>query len=686
MAHGPATMARAFDLGQLNEAQRLAVKTLEGPVLILAGAGTGKTRTITARIGHMVGEGIEPEGILAVTFTNKAANEMRERVAAMVGKKTAAKMTLCTFHSLCVRILRSAIDRLGYKRNFSIYSQGDQQGLVKKIIVRRGGRDEKLDASVVLATISACKNRGLSLEDAKDALLAVVAKEYEAEKKALNAVDFDDLLVLAVELLREHGDVRDQWQQRFRYIMVDEFQDTNRLQMDLMRLLAGSHSNICVVGDDDQSIYGWRGAEISNILDFERFFPDPTIIKLEENYRSTQAILHTANSIIAHNLQRRDKRLWSGKHGAEKVRLVLMPGDLEEAETIVDEIMLASHMEKRPWEDFAVLFRMNSQSRLLEEKLRERNIPYRVVGGQSFFDRREVKDVLSYLVLLVHPDDDVNLLRILNTPPRGIGKTVAERAIEMSRSDGTSVFATLRSPAFLETLSSKARKAVEAFVQMIIDFGAQAGLPSSNYAEVGERMIRESGYENYIERMCKTPEEAMRRRESVHDLIGDVYRHHGRHSSKGLRGFLDDVVLGMDRDDDKEDIANQQGVCLITLHAAKGLEFPIVYLVGLEEGVLPHRRSVEEGSRDEERRLFYVGITRAMERLTITYCHVRKRFGEKVACLPSSFLQEMDRKEVEELNLQDINSQPLEDDDAEQSFAMLYEMLGEIEGDTQSGA
>ncbi|MFN5578532.1 MAG: ATP-dependent helicase, partial [Akkermansiaceae bacterium] len=452
-------MANDFAFESLNHAQREAVANLDGPVMILAGAGTGKTRTVTCRIAHMLERKIPPAEILAVTFTNKAASEMRERIGGMVSKHAAEQMTVCTFHSLCVRLLRGGIDKLGYKKNFSITAYSDQVGIMKQLLVRKGGTDEKIKAETVLTEISRAKNKGIDVQDISDDYFAQLAVAYQNELRAQNAVDFDDLLVLAEQVLREHSDVRDHFRKLYTRVTVDEFQDTNSLQMRLLQQLVGPPYHVCVVGDDDQSIYGWRGAETANILEFERFFPNPKIIRLEENYRSTHAVLHTANSLIKHNLGRRGKILRSTRMGGEKVRVVAMPGDDEEAEFISEEILAAKSAVGRKWEDFAVLFRTNGQSRKLELALRERKIPYRMVGAQSFYDRREVRDVLAYAQLLAAPDTDVPLLRILNAPNRGIGQSTAVLATDWSREHHESVWQALCDPKFTATIGPKARAA-----------------------------------------------------------------------------------------------------------------------------------------------------------------------------------------------------------------------------------
>ncbi len=659
----------------LNPAQREAVEQIDGPVLILAGAGTGKTRVITTRIAYMVANGISPASILAVTFTNKAANEMRERVSGMVEKEEAKKLTISTFHSLCVRILRSGIERLGYKKNFTIYTGSDQIGLIRKIIVRLAAKDENLEPKAAQSLISQAKNRGIPPEATNQSLVADIYRAYQQELKQLNAVDFDDLLILAEQLLDEHAVVRDEWRRRFRYLMVDEFQDTNRLQMSLLRLLVGKERNVCVVGDDDQSIYGWRGAEISNILEFERFFPDPRVVKLEENYRSTRQVLDLANSLIRHGSQRREKTLRTTREGKEGVRVIAMPDADVEAEAVVTEITEAQRMHGKKWEDFAVLFRMNTQTRVFEEQLRKRSVPYRVVGGQSFYERREVKDVLAYLCLLLNQDDDISLLRVINNPPRGIGNPVVAQATDSSIAAKQSIFETLSDLEFLSNLSTRAQNALQKFVDLVDRYSDSAHTESGNYAAMTEALLEEIGFYDYLNRSCKTTDEANNRRQNVKELIEGMYQHRAR-SSTGLRGFLDNVSLMQDREEKDEEKDAGTGVSLITMHAAKGLEFPWVFLAGFEEGLLPHSRSVEEGSRDEERRLLYVGITRAMEKLTLTYCHSRKRWGEKMPCQVSSFLKEFGEGLFEHVTYEDLASQPASKESAKSYFASLRESLG----------
>ena len=667
-------MASSFSFDSLNHAQRQAVAALDGPVMILAGAGTGKTRTVTCRIAHMLEKKVPPAEILAVTFTNKAAAEMRERISGMVSKKAAGEMTVCTFHSLCVRILRGGIDKLGYKKNFSICSGSDQVGMMKQLLVRQGGSDEKVKPETVLGAISKAKNKGTDPSELEDDYFANLAVAYQNELRAQNAVDFDDLLLLGEKILREHADVRNHFRERFTRVTVDEFQDTNALQMRLLQQLVGAPYHVCVVGDDDQSIYGWRGAEVANILEFERFFDNPKIVRLEENYRSTHAVLHTANSLIKHNRGRREKILRSTRKGGDPVRIVAMPGDDEEAEFIAEEILAGKSAVGRQWEDFAVLFRTNGQSRKLELALRERKIPYRMVGAQSFYDRREVRDVLAYAQLLASPDADVPLLRILNAPNRGIGQSTAVLATEWSREHHESVWQALCDPNFTDTIGPKSRSAIESFVALIAGAKNRIEIAKENAADVLQALIKEIEYQPWIDRACKTDNERQQRAEGIQSVIESLRAYTMK--GKSIQAFLDHSALASEREDD--DLDKKQGATLITLHASKGLEFPIVFLVGLEEGFLPHTRSIAEGTKDEERRLLYVGITRAQDNLTMTYCSKRIKYGQETGCQPSSFIGELDDEHLEHTSYDDILGAEPSSDELDNFFGNLKGMLDGI--------
>ena len=662
-------MATGFSIDALNKAQREAVSNLDGPVLILAGAGTGKTRTVTCRMSALLENGVAAENILAVTFTNKAAAEMRERVIDMVGKKRGKNLTVCTFHSLCVRILRRDIGRVGYGAKFIVMAGGDQTGIIRQLIVRKGGAKEKLKPAEVMSEISKAKSYEKPLEDIEDGLIREIAIAYQNELRAQNAVDFDDLLLLGEKILREHPEAREFWQQQYRYVTVDEFQDTNSLQMRLLQQLVAEPYNICVVGDDDQSIYGWRGADVTNILQFENFFPNPKVIRLEENYRSTQAVLEVANSLIRNNIGRREKQLRHTIPGGDLVRLVSMPGEQEEADWVVQEI-LSVRDEGRELEDFAVLFRTNGQIRKMEEALREAKVPYRMVGAQSFYDRKEVRDVLAYAQLLDEADADVSLLRVLNTPPRGISQNTAVLAGDWSREKDQSIWKTLIDEEFHAQLPARAVGSINTFVAQIEEHQRQI-VNGDNAGVVLDRWIREMDFLEWLMRQCKTDKERDARREAVGSAVGDVTT--AIKKGKSLRDFLDRTALESEKNDD--DLDKKSGVTLITLHASKGLEYPIVFLLGLEEGILPHKRSVEEGTKDEERRLLYVGITRAKERMTMTYCSTRVKWGNKEACQPSTFLPELNYDWIAEEDYEAIMNQEASDDDLRGFFSGLSDLL-----------
>jgi superfamily I DNA/RNA helicase len=663
-------MVRLFDL---NPQQLEAVRATRGPVLILAGAGTGKTRVITTRIAYLLNEGAAAEKILAVTFTNKAANEMRDRVRSMVEKGKASKVTVCTFHALCVRILRQDIDKLGYKTNFSIYDEGDQLGLIRNIIPRLAAVNEKLDPQLARNFISKAKNQHYKAPAPDQTLAAAVFHRYQEQLKAFNAVDFDDLLILTVRLLEEFTEIRRKWENRFEFVMVDEFQDTNRLQFELVRQLGGAHRNVCVVGDDDQSIYGWRGAEISNILEFEHYFPHPKIIKLEQNYRSTNAILGGANSIIRCNPRRRPKSLWSQNGDGQAIRILQVPDEREEANFVVGEIQKQQLAEQCRWTEFAVIFRMNAQSRLIEEHFRRLKIPYRVVGGRSFFERREVKDLLSYLACLANPQDDVNLLRIINTPARGIGPSTIDLAIQESNTSKKSIFETLESKEFQDQLTHRTRESIRKFTELMDEYETKVYQPLADVTKIVEELLSRIDYFQDLRRGCKSPEEGLNREENVRELVRALSDYQAR-TIDGLPGFLAEMALNQDRAEESDTGTN--GVTLITFHAAKGLEFPRVFLIGLEEGLLPHSRSKLEGELDEERRLFYVGITRAMRNLTITYSANRLKYGNLSPCQPSSFLSDLDSRFTEILNFHELINKPASEGTARSHFAKMRELLG----------
>ncbi len=640
-----------MDLRSLNPQQRLAVETLHGPVMVLAGAGTGKTRVITHRIAHLIDRGTSPEHILAVTFTNKAAREMQQRIAGMLprgggdGETGAAKRPLiCTFHSFCVRVLRQYADRLGYKRNFVIYDEADQIGVIRKILSRIHGPGSKADPAQVLAMLSRFRNNGQvrATADAQAAqeMAEHIRGRYESALRACNAVDFDDLILLVLRLFDDHADVLAECRRRYRQVMVDEYQDTNAAQFRLVHALTREHRNLCVVGDDDQSIYGWRGAEIANLLDLDRHYPEVRVIKLEQNYRSTSTILEAANALIRHNARRQSKRLWSQKGQGTRIVLQTYEHEEEEARAVADELEFARKVKRIPWAKHAVLFRTNIQSRPLETAFRQAGIRYHLVGGQSFFDRREVRDFLAYLKVLVNPQDDVSLLRIANVPARGLSDSTMERLLGLSHERKCSVYTVMRDAGAMLTLKGRATEAVAQFVDLLERTRARlAGGPGFTLGSWAEAFLRETGYVEDLRRSEKDPEAGENRVRNLLDLVGSLAgAKAGGTPMEQLGTFLEELMLDREREADEE---AGEAVTLITMHSCKGLEFPRVFIVGLENGLLPHARSREEGTLDEERRLFYVAITRAMESLTLSHCGARKKYGKLTPCHPSMFLSEL---------------------------------------------
>ncbi|MCX8156559.1 MAG: UvrD-helicase domain-containing protein [Verrucomicrobiae bacterium] len=671
------------DLNSLNPEQRRAVETTEGPVLILAGAGTGKTRVITYRLAHLIARGVPPGQILAVTFTNKAAREMKERVAQLVprprgapGQPPPEAPTICTFHALGARLLRQYIDRLGYKPNFVIYSESERLSAVRRILAHFNVRGVTLEPAEVAAAISRLKNGFGGREDTLHELARRLLPRYESALRACNAVDFDDLLGLTLHLLRQDPEVLAQCRQRFRYIMVDEYQDTNAAQFEILRLLAAQHQNLCVVGDDDQSIYGWRGAEIANLLDMEKYFPRVKVIKLEQNYRSTSVILEAANAVITHNARRRPKKLWSRNGQGSRIVLHTFANEDEEARGIVEQIEINRKFKRIPWQHQAILFRTNHQARALETALRAARVRYHLVGGQSYFDRREIKDFLAYLRTFHHPHDDISLLRIANVPARGLSEATMERLLAASQERRCSVFAAMRHTDVQAALPGRTREAVRQFLHLVETHHhtlTQPAPPGFSLRRWAEHWLEQVGYWEEIRSSEKTPEEAENRLRILKDLVStlDQEDYGGATPGERLNRFLEEVTLDTERDEDKEVEGDQ--VTLITLHSCKGLEFPHVFLVGLEEGLLPHTRSKEEGTVDEERRLFYVGITRARQTLTLSHCLARKKYGTLAPMHPSRFLLELPSHLVE--RAEERRKQPVSVEEGSRILAELKASL-----------
>ena len=680
-----------MELSSLNPQQRQAVKAMDGPVLILAGAGTGKTRVITSRVAYMIAKGIRPGNILAVTFTNKAAREMQERVRELVPKAklvnkdgNTEKPTICTFHSLCVRILRRHIEKLGYKKNFVIYDETEQLGVVRRLLSHISDKSKKPDPYAILSLISRWRNSSGDTLKSDDPDLAALAKrlvsDYRQTLKASNAVDFDDLILLVLQLFGEHPAALEECRDRYRYIMVDEYQDTNGSQFDLVHRLAKEHRNFCVVGDDDQSIYGWRGAEVANLLELEKYFPEVTVVKLEQNYRSTNSILDAANAVIKNNTDRWEKRLWSDKGQGEPITLWEFRDDEEEAQAIVEELNYNRRIKKVKWRDQAILFRTNQQSRPLETALRKADIRYNLVGGQSFFDRKEIRDFVSYLKLFLNPDDDTGLLRIANVPSRGLSNATMEKLLRLSQKRRSSVFAVMRDREALGEFRERTVDAILDFVELINIHHDRLMQPVVAHPENPLKAwctawLEEVGLFREIRRIEKDDETAENKIRNIVDLLDSLdpdFVPADRPIDERLHRYLEHISLDREKDDTDE---ARDMVTLITMHSCKGLEFPYVYIAGVEDGLIPHSRSKVEGTLDEERRLFYVSITRAQISLAMSHCEHRKKYGEQIPCHPSPFLKEIPEDLIVHGN--DASSEPASEEEGLDFFANLKASLEE---------
>jgi DNA helicase-2/ATP-dependent DNA helicase PcrA len=636
-------------LAGLNPQQKEAVLTTEGPVLILAGAGSGKTKVLTQRIAYLIGEKqVAPWSILAITFTNKAAREMKNRVASIVGNG-AEEIWISTFHSLCVRILRRDIDRLGISRSFTILDAGDQLSVVKQCMKDLNLDTKKFEPRAILSAISGAKNELLDpkkyAERAGDPLSKVTAQVYESYQKKLRSnqsLDFDDLIMTTVRLFKEVPEVLEYYQRKFRYIHVDEYQDTNRAQYMLISMLADRYRNVCCVGDADQSIYKWRGADISIILNFEKDYPEAKLIKLEQNYRSTKTILQAANKVIAHNVTRKEKNLWTENPAGDKITCFQADSEHDEAYFIVQTIKQQLPAYKR-YDKFAVLYRTNAQSRVIEEVLIKSGIPYTIVGGTKFYDRKEIKDILAYLRLISNPDDDISLARIINVPKRNIGETTVEKLQSYATAHGLSLFGAIQEVGYMG-LPARTTNAIAAFSEMISNL-----MQMTDYltvTELVEEVLKRTGYREALKE--EKTLEATARLENIEELLSVTQEFERKSEDKSLLAFLTDLALVADIDTlteegGAEEEASAEGqVILMTLHSAKGLEFPVVFLVGMEEGVFPHSRALfDDSEMEEERRLAYVGITRAEEKLFLTAARMRTLFGRTNSNPPSRFLQEI---------------------------------------------
>lgn len=624
----------------LNPAQKQAVITTSGPVLILAGAGSGKTKTLTHRIAHLIKhERVWPNEILAVTFTNKAAKEMRSRLGELLeqdGSNRSFMTWMGTFHSVCVRLLRIDGAKVGVPPNFVVYDEADRQGLIKQAMKQLHVTNKQTKPSAVSAMISNAKNQLLTPDEFEATAqypfqqdVAKIYRQYETLRRAAGALDFDDLLLEVVGLLRDHADVRAKWRTQFKHILIDEYQDTNAAQYAIVRSLVGEERNICVVGDDWQSIYSWRGADFTNILNFERDFPGATVIKLEQNYRSTAAILEAAQNVISKNTDRTDKKLWTDQPGGAPVQVHPVYDEAEEAQLVASRISAQVMMGARKHGDFAVLYRTNAQSFSLERSFLQQRIPYQIVGGVRFYDRKEVKDIIAYLRLLYQPSDTVSFSRIVNIPTRGIGETSLEKFLTWQMQSRMDIIAALMNVEMANGLTPRARTALSRLGEILRGLQAKV-LAEAPPSDIIEALIERTGYREYI--LDGTPQ-AEEREANLGVLVSDAKNY------VALADFLEEAALmsSVDTVEDKEKVT------LMTMHAAKGLEFPVVFLVGMEEGIMPMSRALEAGKAEleEERRLCYVGMTRAREELHLSYASSRMQFGQRGYNMPSRFLTDM---------------------------------------------
>ena len=646
-------------LDGLNAAQADAVNTLSGPLLVLAGAGTGKTRVVTVRIANLIRHGTSPDRILAVTFTNRAADEMRERVSQLLprprrrrsnDKERPPQPVVSTFHSHCLRILRCHAERLGYPSKFSIYDRGDQESLARTVLRELRLPDTALRPSDMLAIVGGWKNASLRPEAAaqqartdREHLAASAYRRYQKALKLRGAMDFDDLLLQTETLFDEHADVRDEQAALFDHLLVDEYQDTNGSQYRITKHLTLRHRNLCVVGDDDQSIYGWRGADVTHILSFNQDWPDAKVVRLENNYRSTAEILGLANRLIAFNSERHEKQLRPQRPNGPRPRIEQYKSEEQEAECVVSEIaerIKQQHIQPR---DIAILFRTNEQPRLFETELRRAGVPYVILGSQSFFDRKEVRDLVSYLKWIEQPADEVALRRIINTPARGLGAKTVDLMVGRAVQRGQPLWTVMQDPGAVADLPPAARRGIAELARIQTEVSRRAA--NDSLSDAYRTLLDLSAYQDEISRLYEQLEERDARTASLGELASAVGAYESTGSATDLTGFLADIALsGREMGSEKDKLAAQNAVWLLTLHAAKGLEFPVVYLVGMEDGILPHARSVKEDDEDqiaEERRLCYVGITRAQEYLTMSLALTRRKWGKEVPTTPSRFLLEI---------------------------------------------
>ena len=655
-----------MNLDTLNPAQREAVEKTEGPVLILAGAGSGKTKVLTTRIAYLIEDkGVQAPNIVAITFTNKAASEMRERVEQNIGPET-KDMWISTFHSCCVRILRKDINKIGYNRSFVIYDSADQVTLVKDCLKELNLSDKVFEPKAVISAISGAKDKlytpkqfkDINMADNRMVKIADIYALYQDRLKRNSALDFDDLILKTVELFKANDEVLAYYRSRFRYIMVDEYQDTSKAQYELIKLLAREHQNICVVGDDDQSIYGWRGADIRNILEFEKDYDNVHVVKLEQNYRSTQVILDAANKVISNNIERKRKKLWSEKKEGELIKIQLTGSEIEEADFIADSIAQIARKENRPYKDFAVLYRANAQARPVEDALNRSQIPYNIYGGTKFYERKEIKDLLAYLRVIQNPQDDISIKRIINVPRRGIGLRTIEKIEDRANLKQESIYSVLIDIETNSDISTKARASISGFVDIIGTLRTiKEVYPVSKLIE---KVLDTTGYmDELVEIRNKNEKDLTGKGEEAQDRIDNLREfisialefessNDDTYENKDLETFLTSIALTSESNDEEDN----DRVSLMTIHTSKGLEFPVVFLTGMEEGLFPISRAIKSMSDsqiEEERRLCYVGITRAKEELYMSLTEKRTLYGKTNVAIASRFMEELPEECIERL-------------------------------------
>ena len=643
---------------ELNDSQKEAVYHINGPMLALAGAGSGKTRVITERIAYLIKQGIEPYNILAVTFTNKAATEMRERITALLKEKP-KNLIISTFHSFCVRVLKQEIEKLGYKNNFTIYSSSDAKTLIRSILRELKINTLSYDEGLFAWYIDRYKNNLLKPYEVepREEIEKTAKRVYEVYQnylKGYNALDFNDLINLTIDLYINYPEVLDKYQERFKYIMVDEYQDTNFAQYKLIRLLASKYRNIAVVGDDDQSIYAFRGADVSNILSFENEYPDAKVITLNTNYRSTKAILEAAYAVISNNTNRKDKQVIAFGDDGTPPTIMPLEDEREEAAFIADNIQHYAVSKNLNYENFAILFRMNAQSRLFEEALRLRGIPYKVVGAFQFYDRKEIKDILAYLNLFVNSHDEVSLIRVINIPKRGIGSVAINTLNEISIQKNQSLYDTLLDYENIDNIPPKAKAGIKDFIEIIEHYNNLFTVDKNDierpklYENIN-KFLDVIAYHNEVLNSSDTKEQGSKKIENIESLLNGIAEYEKQNKNATLKNYLDRILLMSIEESNEED--KKTGVMLMSIHSAKGLEFPYVYICGMEDGIMPHHKSLAEDALEEERRLCYVAMTRAKKHLTLTYCLKRKKMGKDVDCTPSVFLDEMEKGMPEDMSM-----------------------------------